>query len=208
MTLAASEPLPPRAAYTDEPIFRLSVDQYHELIRSGKLTDDDPVELLEGILVFKMPKKTPHSTSNGMTRHAFEAILPEGWHYRSQEPITLSDGEPEPDGAVVRGGLQEYLSAHPGPGDVAVVIEVADSSLDRDRGIKLRSYARAGIPVYVIVNLVERRVELFTSPDPEAKPHPTYRAPRLFHAGESVPLASPRVELSSVAVDALLPPPE
>jgi len=92
MTLAATEPLPPRAAYTDEPIFRLTVDQYHELIRSGKLTDDDPVELLEGILVFKMPKKTPHATATRMARRAIEPLLPQGWFYDSQEPMTLGDG--------------------------------------------------------------------------------------------------------------------
>ena len=71
-------------------------------IRSGKLTEEDPVELLEGILVFKMPKNAPYATANGLVRRQIEMRLPAGWHYRSQEPITLADGEPEPDGAVVR----------------------------------------------------------------------------------------------------------
>src|SRR5688572_31775691 len=204
MTLAASEPLPPRATYTDEPIFRLTVDQYHELIRSGKLTDDDPVELLEGILVFKMPKKTPHATATRMARRAIEPLLPQGWFYDSQEPITLADGEPEPDGAVVRGRFQDYAAAHPGPGDVAVVIEIADSSLERDRGIKLRSYARAGIPTYLIINLVERQVELFSEPDPAAQPQPTYRRCEAVRSG-TVPIALPGHEVKHVSLDALLP---
>ena len=206
MTMATTDPLPPGAAYTDEPIFRLTVDQYHELIRSGKLTESDPVELLEGILVFKMPKKTPHSTSNGMTRHAVEAILPKGWHFRSQEPITLADGEPEPDGSIVRGGFQHYLSAHPGPDDVAAVIEISDTSLKLDRGIKLRSYARAGIAVYLLVNLVDRQVELYADPDPSATPHPAYRSAQVFRSGD-LPLPVPGGEVAGVAVDALLPPP-
>ena len=205
MTLAASEPLPPRAAYTDEPIFRLTVDQYHELIRSGKLTDDDPVELLEGILVFKMPKKTPHTTSNGLARRSIEAVIPPGWHYRSQEPITLDDGEPEPDGAIVRGRIEDYAAAHPVPRDVAVVIEVADTSLERDRGIKLRSYARAGIAVYFIINLIERQIELFTEPDPAAQPQPTYRQRKVVRTG-AVSLTLPGVEVKHVSVDELLPP--
>src|SRR4051812_21961218 len=101
-----------RYAFTDEPVFRLTVDQYHELIRSGKLTEDDPVELLEGILVFKMPKNTPHSTSTKIAGREIGMLLPPGWHYQSQDPITLSDGEPEPDGAVVRGRAEDYLKAH------------------------------------------------------------------------------------------------
>ena len=158
-------PLPPRAAYTDEPIFRLTVDQYHELVRSGQLTPDDPVELLEGILTFKMPKNTPHAAGTRLCRRTIEPLLPPGWFYDAQEPITLTDGEPEPDGIVVRGRLEDYLTRHPGPADLALVIEVADSSLDRDRGIKLRSYARAGISVYWIVNLIDRQIEVFSAPD-------------------------------------------
>ena len=205
MTLAATEPLPPRAAYTDEPIFRLTVDQYHELIRSGKLTDDDPVELLEGILVFKMPKKTPHATATRMARRAIEPLLPQGWFYDSQEPMTLGDGEPEPDGVVVRGQIEDYAAAHPGPRDVAVVIEVADTSLERDRGIKLRSYARAGIAVYLIINLVERQIELFTEPDSAAQPQPTYRQRQVIRTGV-VSLNLPGVEVKHVSVNELLAP--
>lgn len=148
MSVLPSDPLPPRAAFTSEPLFRLTVEQYHELIRSGKLAEDDPVELLEGLLVFRMPKNTPHTTATALARREVERLLPSGWHYRSQEPITLADGEPEPDGAVVRGRIEDYALSHPGPSDVALVIEVADSSLDRDRGLKLRSYARAGIGAY------------------------------------------------------------
>ncbi|MGH7214977.1 MAG: Uma2 family endonuclease [Tepidisphaeraceae bacterium] len=175
MTLATTQPLPPRAAYTDELIFRLTVDQYHQLIRSGNLTEDDPVELIEGILVFKMPKKSPHVMSTGLARREVEPLLPRGWHYRSQDPITLSDGEPEPDGMIVRGTLEDYAARHPGPADVALVIEVADTSLERDRGIKLRSYARAGIPCYWLINLIDRQVEVYEQPDPAAQPQPAYR---------------------------------
>src|SRR5687767_10696787 len=100
MTALPVHSLPPRAAFTSEPIFRLTVDQYHELIRAGKLKDDDPVELLEGILVFKMPKTTPHAASTKLAGREIQAVLPAGWHYQIQDPITLSDGEPEPDGAI------------------------------------------------------------------------------------------------------------
>jgi Uma2 family endonuclease len=189
--------------YTSEPLFPLTVDQYHELIRSGKLTEADPVELLEGILVFKMPKNAPHATSNALARREIESKLPAGWHYRSQEPITLTDGEPEPDGAVVRGRIEDYASRHPGPAEVALLIEVADSSPDRDRGIKLRSYARAGVSEYWIVNLSERRVETYADPD-SAGGFPSYRRALLFPAGSLVPLVIAGHRLGELAVAQML----
>jgi len=192
------------AGLPDDPHVRLTVDQYHQLIDLGILTDDDPVELLEGLLYQRAPKQPPHAVSNGLARRAIESLLPQGWFYDSQEPITLADGEPEPDGAVVRGRFQDYAAAHPGPGDVAVVIEIADSSLERDRGIKLRSYARAGIPTYLIINLVERQVELFSEPDPAAQPQPTYRRCEAVRSG-TVPIALPGHEVKHVSLDALLP---
>ena len=198
-------PLSPRAAYTSEPIFRLTVDQYHELIRAGKLGEDDPVELLEGILVFKMPKNTPHATATGLARRAVERLLSGAWHYRVQDPITLSDGEPEPDGAVVRGRIEDYAAAHPGPADVALVIEVADTSLARDRGIKLRSYARAGIAAYWIINLIERQVEAHADPDRDA-PEPSYRRRDVLAAGASVPLLLKGATVGEIPASELFPP--
>ena len=208
MSIAASNPLPARAAYTDEPIFRLSVDQYHELIRSGKLTDEDPVELLEGILVFKMPKKTPHATATRLCRRAIEPLLPVGWFYDAQEPITLSDGEPEPDGIIVRGRIEDYTRAHPRPRDIALVIEVSDTTLERDQGIKLRSYARAGIAEYWILDLTARAVRVHTDPDPPALPTPRFRSLKQYEASEVVPLGLDGQVLGSLSVDSLLPPSE
>lgn len=199
-----TQPLPTGAVYTNEPLFPLTVDQYHELIRSGKLTDADPVELLEGILVFKMPKNAPHATSNALVRREIEPKLPAGWHYRSQEPITLTDGEPEPDGAVVRGRIEDYAMRHPAGEDVALVIEVADSSLDRDRGIKLRSYARAGIAQYWIINLIDRQIETYTEPDPVAA-RPTYLRQSVFSVTAMVPLTLAGSEVAAVNPALLFP---
>lgn len=207
MAVAPHQLLPPRAVYTSEPIFRLTVEQYRAMIRAGELTEDDPVELLEGILVFKMPKNTPHSVATGLARREVERLLPEGWHFRPQEPITLEDGEPEPDGAVVRGAIEDYATEHPSPAAVGLVIEVADSSLARDRGIKLRSYARAGIVGYWIINLIDRQVETYGEPDPDAMPEPTYTQPRVYQLGEVVPFGLPGVgPLGGVPVGRLIPP--
>ena len=206
MSVAPSQPLPPGAAYTNEPIFRLTVDQYHELIRTGKLGEDDPVELLEGILVYKTPKNTPHTTATQLARRAFERLMPAGWHYIAQDPVTLADGEPEPDGAVVRGTIEDYARSHPGPDDLALVIEVADTSLARDRGLKLRSYARAGVPQYWIVNLTDGQVEVYDDPSSEPDAPPAYRRRNVYTRGEHVPLAIAGGSPDTVAVDELLPP--
>ena len=203
MSATVIQPLPPRAAYTSEPIFKLTVDQYHELIRSGKITEQDPVELIDGILVFKMPKNARHSTSDGLLRRELERLLPPEWHYRAQEPVTLADGEPEPDGAVVRGRIEDYASAHPGPADVGLIIEIADTSVERDRGIKLRSYARAAIPTYWILNLVERRLESYSVPDGAADP-PLYRRTVVFAPDSSVPVILAGRRVGDLRVGALL----
>ena len=191
-------------AMPPEPVGRLSVSQYHEMITAGILTHDDPVELLEGWLVAKMVKNPPHSTARHRTTKALEQILPSGWHVRSQEPITLSDSEPEPGVAVVRGDTGQYERSHPRPDDVALVVEVADASLDRDRSIKKRIYARAGIPVYWIVNLRERRIEVCTAPSGPMEV-PDYRQQEFFADGSDVPLTIGAHGVGRIPVAALLP---
>ena len=205
MSIAPSQPLPPQAAYTDEPIFRLSVDQYHELIRSGKLTEEDPVELLEGILVYQMPKNTPHATATRLCRRVLEPLLPAGFFYDSQEPVTLSDGEPEPDGLLVRGRIEDYGQRHPGPADLALVIEVADTSLERDRGIKLRSYARAGIPSYWILDIEGRGLDVYSDPDPRSLPEPSYCSHQRLGPDETAMLIIDGHPCGEVRVSSLLP---
>ena len=89
----------------------------------------------------------------------------QGCYMRNQGPVTLPPyDEPEPDGAIVKGKGDDYMERHPGAAEILCVIEVADASLRRDRGYKQRVYADNGIPVYVIINLIDRVVELYTQP--------------------------------------------
>jgi Uma2 family endonuclease len=199
---SAAIPLPPDPS--PEPVFRLSVRQYHAMIDAGVLTDDDPVELLEGILVFKMPKKPGHRIALAKLQRILPPLLPTTMALQVQEPITLSDGEPEPDAAVIDGRPEDYADRHPGVSDVRLVVEVADTTLARDRGIKLRGYARAGLPVYWIVNLVERTLEVYTEPDGDASP-PAYRQTRVFRPGDSAPLELSAQAVGTVAVGELMP---
>lgn len=186
-------------------IWRISVEQYHHMIRTGILTSDDPVELLEGWLVFKMPKNPPHRVVTYLLRRLLERLLPEGWYVDSQEPITTIDSEPEPDIAVVRGTALEYFDRHPGPQEVALVIEVADATLARDRLIKKRIYARAGIPIYWVVNLVKQQVEVYTQPTLTGK-QPDYYQRTIYRTTDSIPVLLDGVEIGQIPVREILPP--
>jgi Uma2 family endonuclease len=187
-----------------DPVWRFSVDEYHAMIRAGILTDGDPVELLDGWLVTKMTKNPPHAAATRLVRQALERIIPHGWFVDSQEAITLATSEPEPDVLVLRSDDRAYADRHPGPNDVALIVEVADVSLNRDRTFKKRLYAQAGIPAYWIVNLVERCIEVFTDPATSADP-PDYRQHHVFAASEEVPLVVDGREVGRITASAVLP---
>jgi hypothetical protein len=140
------------------------VARYHQMIAAGLLTEDDKLELLEGWLVEKQDKSPRHSFSRQQTRECLAGMIAHGWYADTQESITTADSEPEPDISVVRGERHDYADHHPSPDDIALVVEVADSTLARDRTLKLRIYARAGIPVYWIINLPERQIEVYSEP--------------------------------------------
>jgi Uma2 family endonuclease len=169
------------------PIRPFTVDEYHRMIQHGILTEDDPVELLEGWITPKMPRNPPHDGTLDRAEDALASRLPAGWRVRSQKAITLPDSEPEPDIAVVPGPASRFLHQHPGPSDIALVIEVSDTTLARDRTDKGRIYARAGIEAYWIVNLVDMQVEVYTDPTGPCAA-PMYRTRRDFGLADSIPL--------------------
>lgn len=206
--MAVDTQLTDRSNHTEviptDPIWRLSVNQYHQMVDTGILTDDDPVELLEGWLVPKMPKKPPHSVTTQLIREAVAQLLPSGWYVNDQEPITTEESESEPDVVVVRGQRRQYLDRHPGGQDVAVVVEVSDSTLQRDRTTKKRIYAWAGIAVYWIVNLPDRWVEVYTLPSGPAEA-PDYRQRQDFQPSETLPLMLEGAEVGRLLVQDMLP---
>ena len=203
-THAISPALDGSAAVPTELIWRLSVDQYHAMIRAGILTTDDPVELLEGWLVAKMSKNPSHRNVTRLIRQALERLVPAGWYVDTQEPITTVDSEPEPDVTVIRGDTRHYLDRHPGPPDVALVVEVADATLQRDRGFKKRLYARAGIPVYWVVNLPERQFEVYTDPSGPTDA-PDYRQRQDYGPADALTFVLEGTEIGRIVVQELLP---
>jgi Uma2 family endonuclease len=199
---SAIVPDQPDAAIPTEPIWRLTVEQYHAMINAGILTDDDPVELLDGWLVYKMPKNPAHRATTRLVRVALEALIPEGWYVDSQEPITTADSEPEPDVVVVQGSTRDYLDRHPGPADLAIVVEVSDATVQRDRTSKKQAYARSGIVSYWLVNLPERQVEVYTQPNPA---NSDYAQRQNYGLADSLPVILQGEILGGIAVKDILP---
>jgi Uma2 family endonuclease len=170
------------------PIRPFTVAEYHRMIALGIFTEDDPVELLEGWITPKMPRNPPHDGTLDRAEDALACRLPDGWRVRSQKAITLADSEPEPDIAVVPGPAARFLQQHPGPADLALLVEVSDTTLLHDRNDKGRIYARAGIGVYWIVNLVDVRIEVYSDPTGPC-PAPAYRQRRDYGLTDAVPLS-------------------
>ena len=183
---------------------RFTVAEYHKLIQIGILTEDDNLELLEGYLVHKMSRNPPHDGTLQIIQDTLTAVLPAGWRLRVQCAITLTDSEPEPDAAVVRGDVRTYLARHPSPADVGLIVEVADSTLDADRIDKCRIYGRAGIVCYWIVNLKDRQIEVYTVPSgPTASPGYGQRTD--YRLGDQVPLLLDGSTVALLVVQDLLP---
>ena len=138
--------------------------EYERLIAYDVLGEDEPVELLDGLLLVKEPQYSPHRTAVGLAAEALRVAFGTGWFVQVQSPIALDRrSEPEPDVAVISGALRDYTHAH--PARPALIVEVALSGLRIARGRKARAYARAGLPDYWIVNLVDQVLEVHRQPD-------------------------------------------
>lgn len=203
MTLATHVETPLETPPSGGGLFRFSVDLYLEMVRLGLLANDG-VELLEGLIVTKMGKNPPHVVVNRRVVAALSACVPRGWFVAKEDPVCLSNSVPEPDAAVVREDRERETTTHPGSADVALVVEVAEASLSRDRGPKQRAYAFDGIPYYWLANLVDDRFEVYTDPTgPSATPG--YRSCVHYGRGDALPVVVAGREVARLAVSDLLP---
>lgn len=183
---------------------RFSRAEYEKLIDLGVFQPGEAIELIGGELMVAEPQSAAHYTAIQKTAKALEAAFGPGWAVRTQGPIGLDDdSEPEPDVAVVPGGPDDYGRAH--PSRPALTVEVAESSLAVDRQHKGSLYARAGLPDYWVLNLVDRVLEVYREPALDAAAPFGWRYARseVFDATARVtPLAAPG---SSIPVSHLLP---
>jgi Uma2 family endonuclease len=151
------------------PRYRLTVDDYHRLGEAGILGENDRVELLEGQLVNMSPIGPRHALVVDVLYHLLSAAAGDRAWVRGQNPIAL-DGtsEPQPDIVLVRRPWAGYPTAHPGPDDVFLIVEVADSSREVDLGAKRELYARAGIREFWVVDLTNDVVVVSRDPRDDA----------------------------------------
>jgi Uma2 family endonuclease len=200
ITPSQSMESPNLSDWIPSPLFRMTLERYEQMVAIGAFTEHDRVHLINGFLVAKMTQGDPHCVSDDLCRNAITGVLPRGWFVRSDKPVTLPpNSKPEPDHAVARGEIRDYTDHSPGPADVALIVEVALSSLAEDR-MQADVYAAAGIPIYWIVNLVERQIEVYSGPSPAG-----YRSRVDFREGQNVPFVIQGVEVGHVVVADVLP---
>ncbi len=193
-----SSPSPSRTP----PLHRITVDEYERIIASGALEDPGRVELIDGYMVDKMGKNADHRWTTKEVLKALDMRLPPGWTSQKEEPVRIPGyDEPEPDIAILRGSDDDYRHRLPTADDVALLVEVSDSTLRQDRGKKRTAYAKAGIPVYWFVNVVDRLVEVYTRPVKAGR----YRSRKDYKPGQQVSVVIAGQQLPPIPVDDILP---
>ncbi len=187
-TTAASAPptvpLPARRRFT--------VAEYYAMADAGILSENDRVELLDGDLIEMPPIGNWHGASVKLVNNTILPSLQGRAIIAVQDPVRLDEhSEPQPDIMLLHWRDDFYRNGHPTPGDVLLLIEVADSSVEFDRTVKLAAYARAGIAELWIVARAEHRIEAYTEPAGNE-----YATVRYFGPGETVaPQAFPDITL-------------
>jgi Uma2 family endonuclease len=180
---------------------KFTVEDFYRMSEAGILTEDDRVELIEGEIIEMTPVGSRHASVVDRLTQLLVRRLGGEFIVRVQNPIRLADeSEPEPDIALLEAREDYYAGAHPGPGDVRLIVEVAESSRVSDREVKVPLYARHGVPEVWLIDLEADSVERFGRPVSGE-----YRSAQRFARGESV--ASESVPTLLLEVDEILGPP-
>ncbi|MHB8574443.1 MAG: Uma2 family endonuclease [Dehalococcoidia bacterium] len=176
-----------------------TIDEYDRMLDAGILYDGEKVELIDGEILCMAAMGEPHMICIGNLMELFVRRLPRSASVRIQGPVRLPPhSQPEPDVAIVRGRVRDYLPHHPNPDEVLLAVEVAKTSLRYDRNVKLPLYAAAGIREVWIVDLKGSRIFVYRSPNGGRYEEQTTVA----RGGMLSPLAFPEL---SIAVDDVLP---
>jgi Uma2 family endonuclease len=179
---------------------RFTVDEYYRMAEAGILHEDDRIELIEGEIVQMAAIGSKHAAGVDRLNYLFSPRVGQRAIVRVQNPVRLSQyTEPQPDVTLLRPRPDYYASAHPGPQDVLLLVEVMVTSEDYDREVKVPLYARSGIGEVWLVDLEADHIEVYRQPAPEG-----YRQVLRLQRGERLaPQSFPDLELS---VDDILGP--
>ncbi|MEH2168585.1 MAG: Uma2 family endonuclease [Nostoc sp.] len=166
---------------------RFTLNEYHRLGELGFFHEDDHIELINGEIIQMVAKGTAHETCLRKLLKELPKILGDKATLQSQAPIALPpNSEPEPDFAIVQNRADDYLSAHPKPADVLLVMEVSDSSLAYDQDVKIPLYAQAGIADYWIFNLFDNYLECYSEPYRDNQGKFVYLNKRIFLSNQVI----------------------
>jgi Uma2 family endonuclease len=193
---------PPAAVSPPPPPARFTVEQYHRMDDAG-VFDGGRYELIDGLIVEMPVVNPPHKAAVRQLADVLRPLAGTTFLCDVQAPITLAGSEPQPDYAVSIGPAERYATRHAGPGDVVFVVEVSDRTLAYDRGVKLRLYAAARIPVYWVVNIPDRVVEVYTQP--RGGKNPAYRTRTDYPPGTDIPVVLRGTAVGTVPAAAVLP---
>jgi Uma2 family endonuclease len=156
----------------------ITVSDYYKMAEVGILTEHDRVELIEGQIIEMVPIGSEHAGKVNNLTYLLVTTLGTRAVVSVQNPVRLSNIlEPEPDFAVLKPRPDRYAGGHPTAADVLLLIEVADSSLNYDRIVKARLYARHGVPELWVVDIKARRITVHRNPIGDAYTDITERSP-------------------------------
>ena len=164
----------------------ITTDEYHRMVGAGILAADEQVELIAGQIIKKMPKGPAHSALCKRIEKLIERLLGDRVLVRLRDPVRLDIySEPEPDIAVVYPNASFYDDHHPVPGEIYLIIEIADSTVDRDLNVKADLYAAAGIADYWVINVKSQQLHIFREPQANG-----YQRQTILRGQQSVRLLS------------------
>lgn len=198
---ALQQPLPTLSPWLASRLYRFTVNQYDKLIEHRTIAENERVELIEGVLVNKMGRNRPHIVAGNKGLRMLSGIIPNGWYIAKEDPVVVSDwSKPEPDLAIVRGQAEDYIDHDVTASDLALVVEIAESSLSTDQQDMVLIYVLSAIPLYWIINLVDRCVEVYSDPGAAG-----YQSCERISSGQYVAVVVEGVEVGRIAVADLLP---
>lgn len=172
---------------------QITVEEYDLMIESGVFDENDQIELLNGVIIEKMPKGTKHATLNDIIATRLVQKLGEKVCVKNQNPIRLDEfSEPEPDIVLAELPFEKYFENHPLPTEIFLILEIADSTLGYDRNTKGLAYSRAGIRQYILLNVQEKTLEDYREPGADG-----FQSKQTLRAGQNFNLvAFPEISLS------------
>lgn len=191
----------PTITIDDEPVLPITVEMYQEMMRLGLLDETPNVYLWNGRLVERMPPKPPHSESVRQGYDRLKALTPDGYEIDRERPmaLTLRPSAPQLDVAIIRGRFRDFSPNLFPSTAVALIVEVSDATLVKDRR-NAATYAAEGIPIYWIINLGDRCLELHAEPL-----NGVYRSRIVLAQTDEVPVILDGREVGRLRVADLLP---